>query len=281
MPLGAHLSDSAESKNTYFARAVSKIIRRLARILLEQGVAYGTFEEWCRKSFVEAAEAQIVAQQQKVTTSNISALTGINRKETKRLREIGAAEDMIDTGARYNRAIRIISGWCTDADFLTEAGEPAILNLTGDGDQTFPNLVKRYSGDMSPTAMLDMLKNAGSAILINDKVKLVKTAYVPAGDQGNLDIINILGNDTAALIHTIAHNLAADESDTRHYQRKLHNTGLKSEYVDEFKQMSAEKSQALLVELNDWINARKAKSKDEPHEYVSLSIFFSDYQPPS
>lgn len=278
--MGACVSDSAENKNTYFARAVSKIVRRLARILLEQGVAYGTFEEWCRKSFIEAAEAQIVAQQQKVTTSNISALTGINRKETKRLREIGAAEDMIDTGARYNRAIRIISGWCTDPDFLTASGQPAILSLTGDGKDTFPKLVKKYSGDMSPTAMLDMLKNAGSAILINDKVKLVKTAYVPKGDQGNLDIINILGNDSAALIHTIAHNLSAQPDEERYYQRKLHNTGLKSEYVDEFKQLSAEKSQALLVELNEWLNARKAQDKDEPHEYVSLNIFYSDYQPP-
>lgn len=274
------MSDSTENTNKYLARATSAIITQLAKILVKQGISYGLFEQWSRKAFVDAAEYVMETEDKRVTTAGISALTGINRKDTKRLRELGSAEDIMGLEQRYNRAVKVISGWVNDPIFQTKGKKPAVLELTGDDEATFTNLVKLYSGDMSWMAIQEMLETAGCVEVKGNTIKLIKTAYVPRGKNRRLDIINIIRSDVPALIKTIAYNMDQDEPSDRLYQRKLYNSALKSEYLPEFKRMAAEKSQALLVELNDWLTKREAKSENEDREYVSLNIFLSDFSPP-
>lgn len=272
------MSDTGASLHARLAKATALIVEQLADIMLDEGVAYGTFEEWCRKAFIDAAEAKLAARKQKISTSSVSALTGINRKETKRLREIKGVEYMSDSSSRFNRAIRVINGWSTDAEFLNRDGSPRMLLFTGDDPEnlSFADLVKRYSGDMSPNAVLDMLVGAGCVELDDDRAKLVKTTYVPDGVSAGLNVVDILGADTAALISTIGHNLKCS-AEHKFFQRKVYHTALKSDYVEAFKALSSGKSQTLLVELNEWIQGRTVNNDAESGEYVSINIFFSNY----
>ena len=196
--------------------AILRLLYPLVRILLRNGVAYGTLAELVRKVYVEVAFREFAPEGKKQTVSRVSALTGLTRKEVKRLLE-SDAKDEGSTQARYNRAVRVIGGWMNDRRFLNEQGKPADLNIEGES-KSFTLLVKDYSGDIPTMAMLSMLKEAGSIKVVNDKVRLVRYAFVPGSDS--IDKIRILGTDVYELITTIDHNLVAEPDDLL-FQRKV------------------------------------------------------------
>jgi len=66
-----------------------KILSALIRTLLRNGMAYGEFDQIARKCFVDVAYQDFSSPQKKQTVSNVAILTGLNRKEVKKLHELG------------------------------------------------------------------------------------------------------------------------------------------------------------------------------------------------
>ncbi|HKK14352.1 MAG TPA: DUF6502 family protein [Gammaproteobacteria bacterium] len=251
--------------------AVLALLRPLVRILLRNGVAYGMFAELAKKAYADVAFEEFAIAGRKQTISRVSVLTGLTRKEAKRLLELDRL-DAQGADERYNRAIRVISGWVNDPGFHDATGRPATLALDG-GPGTFARLVRRYSGDMPTQAMLQALTAAGSVAREGDRVRLVRHAYIPGGDP--VDKIHILGTDTAELVSTIDHNLAAGDGEPW-LQRKVSNAHVDARALADFRRMSAEKAQQLLEELDRWLGEHEeARDPDAaPGRYVSLGIYY-------
>jgi hypothetical protein len=93
-----------------------RLMAPLVRILLHHGIAYGTFSGLLRKVYVDVAFAEFAPEGRKQTASRISALTRLTRKEVKRLLELGAPDDTARQ-ERFNRGVRVISGWVNDRRF--------------------------------------------------------------------------------------------------------------------------------------------------------------------
>jgi len=255
--------------------AVLRLLRPLARVLLRHGMAYGTFAELARKAYVEEGFAHIERSGKRPTVSGVSALTGLTRKETKRLRELGVVDDE-SSSRRYSRAIRVISGWTGDDRFRTAAGEPAILPMEGK-EGSFAVLVKEFSGDIPPAAMLSVLQDSGTVEITEQGVALQDKAYIPSATP--LEKLNILGTDVAQLIDTIGHNLDAPAGQ-RYFQRKVSNVLVQPEAVDAFRELSNQKSQLLLEEYHSWLSSHEIDPDgDRSVEpcYVAVGIYYSDY----
>jgi len=244
-----------------------KILRPLVRVMIRNGVSTGSFEELVRKAYVDEAFSLGKHNQQKTTISSVSAQTGLSRKEVKRLSEM---EDLqhADIEQRYNRGVRVISGWLNDKDFTDAAGDARTLSLD-DGDNTFPALIKKYSGDIPTKAMLDLLTAADCVEVKDNRVRLIKHAYVPGKDSA--EVIRILGTDTNELLNTIDYNLTAGDSEKR-YQRKVSSAALDKNAVEEFKKLSKKHAQALLEQLDEWLSNNEVDPDDENARYVSLGI---------
>lgn len=101
--------------------AVRKLMRPLVRILLRNGVAFGALADAIRKCYVDVAFEDFAPEGKKQTVSRVSALTGLTRKEVKRLHELDG-EDYVASQERYNRAVRVISGWMNDRRFSDVPG---------------------------------------------------------------------------------------------------------------------------------------------------------------
>lgn len=259
------------SLHNTLSSAVLTLLRPLVRILLRNGVPYGAFAELAKKTFVDVAAEDFGEDGKKVTISRISALTGVTRKEAKRLQELASPE----AGAsreRYNRAVRVISGWVNDREFHDERGEPADLPVEGE-QGSFSALVRRFSGDVPTKAMLTVLLAAGTVAQVDGKIRLINHAYIPGNDP--VDKITILGSDAGELMATIDHNLTAASADL-HFQRKVSNHALRDDAVNEFKRLSHSKAQALLEDLDDWLNRHEAAQGDEEQSsrYVSMGIYY-------
>jgi hypothetical protein len=261
--------------NQAISAAVLKLLRPLVRVLLRHGMAYGTFAELARKAYVEEGFAHNSALGKRPTISSVSALTGLTRKETKRLREVKLLDDEASS-QRYNRAIRVVSGWTGDQRFHTPAGEPAVLPMEG-GGASFSILVKEFSGDIPPAAMLSVLEASGTVAVVKQGIMLQEKAYIPAATP--LEKLNILGTDVAQLIDTIGHNLAVD-CGQRHFQRKVSNVLVHPDAVPAFRELSTRKSQLLLEEYHRWLSSHEIDPNDEPAVdpcYVAVGIYYSDY----
>ena len=258
------------------AGAVLHLLKPLARILLRHGMPYGTFAELCRKAFVEAAFEDKSLSSKRPTISSVSALTGLTRKETKRLKEWDMA-DSEGSAQRYSRAIRVISGWVDDPDFHDDSGKPGVLPLEG-ADNSFADLVRRFSGDIPTAAMLSVLESSGCVATDGDSVRLLERAYIPKG--ATVDRVNILGTDVAELVGTIGHNLDA-EPDARRFQRKVPNVLVIKDALPAFREYSNRKSQELLEDYHQWLTAHEVTNHDEAKAgeescYAAVGIYYTE-----
>lgn len=263
-----------KSLNNALSAAVLRILRPLVAVLLRHGMAYGTFAELARKAYVEEGFAQVPSPGKRVTVSSVSALTGLTRKETKRLRELDIIDDEVSS-RRYSRAIRVVSGWVSDHRFQNTDGEPAVLSMEGES-ASFAALVKEFSGDIPPAAMLSVLEGSGTVAVGQQGVTLLERAYLPAATP--LEKIDILGTDVAELTATIGHNLDA-ESQSRLFQRKVSNVLVHPDSVPAFRALSNKKSQQLLEEYHRWLAKHEVDASADSEVapcYVAVGIYYTE-----
>lgn len=255
--------------------AIRKLMRPLVKILIRNGVAYGAMAEVARELYVDVAFEDFKPDRKKPTISRVSALTGLTRKEVKRLREIKAPDE--EKGQqRYSRAVRVISGWMNDKRFHEADGKPSILDVEGKR-KSFELLVREYSGDIPTMAMLSILEDAGSIRLKDNKVSLAKRAFVPGGDD--TEKIRILGSDVFELISTIDHNLVSTPENLR-FQRKVSYDNINPDSMNRLRTLSARKSQSLLEQLDKQFSAHELESESGNGETISLGIYYYEKEPP-
>src|SRR5262245_20100242 len=93
--------------------AAANTLRPLVKRLLANDVPFGLLEARLRELFVEVAESELALPGRRQTDSRVSLLTGINRKEVRRIR---AAEHGQPGPSSFsmNYATSLISRWLTD-----------------------------------------------------------------------------------------------------------------------------------------------------------------------
>ncbi len=236
------MSESNEtSTQQALAAAVVRLLRPLVRILLRYGVPFGVFADLAKRVYVDVARSEFAITDRKQTTSRVSVLTGLSRKEVRRVEVLEMPE-----AERYNRAARVISGWRRDRRYHDEAGEPASLEL--EGEASFTELVRAYSGDVPARAILDELVRVGAAERDGDgRIRLCVRAYVPS--TAEVDKLEILGTDVAALAATIDHNLTAEPGGAW-FQRKVAYDNLPVEALEGLRAEAGENGQRLLEALD-------------------------------
>ena len=230
-------------------RAVLRVMRALARVLIRNGLTLPAFVELAKRAWVDVALGDFAIPGRKPSISRASLLTGLTRKDVQRLVD---ARDDADPKAGPalpdHRAARVIAGWVHDAEYGT-AGAPRELAFDGDA-ASFSTLVRRYGGDVPPRAVLDELLQVGNVERLADgRLRLLTRFYLPrANDAARL---GILGTDVAWLIGTIDHNLQGREP--ARFQRKVTYDNLPVEAVDAFRTLSARHAQELIELLGDWL----------------------------
>jgi len=222
------------------------VIRSLVRIFLRNGLPFGEFAELARWVYVDVAYKEFAIEGRKQTDSRVSVITGLSRKEVRRMRTIAQPVNKMATD-RYNRAARVIAGWRRDKTFHDHRGRPRALAMESE-TPNFNDLVKIYSGDVPARAILDELIQVKAVERTRDnRIRLVSKAYLPKGDTTKMH--NILGMDVSLLIDTIDHNTRSDNNG--HWiQRKVSYDNLPVEALAEIRKFSEKEGQRLLEKLD-------------------------------
>lgn len=261
----------SESPRTWIAHACHRLLRPLVRVLLRHGVAYDDFAEVTKSVYVEVARESFTPPGKRPTDARTAIVTGLTRKEVKRLREqtdpVYAARDW--GGA--NRATRVLSGWHRDPAFTDAEGKPRPLSPS-DSETGFPALVRQYSGDIPVSAILAELERVGAIIQRQGMLVARRRAFVP--EAGDPEGTRMLGTAVHDLLSTIEHNLDDDGSERPRFQRSVFNPRVDVRALPVFHRLVSEHGQQLLEILDDWLDRHEMPDDSRPATRVGVGIYY-------
>ncbi len=240
--------------STTLQKAVTRVLSPLVRLLLRHGVSHGEFSSWAKQAYVKEAAHHFGIDGKAPTVSRMAIVTGINRKEVKRLLDLPAE---IEPGiGKHNRALRVVTGWLQDAEFHDESGEPAALNY-GDSEEAFNELVKRYGGDVPARAVLDELVRVGTVKQEGATVSLLTHGYVPHESQAAM--LDVFATSASDLLETLDFNLSDNKN--RRLQLSVAYDNVSDEGMTEFRTLGRDKAMVLLRELDQWLKQHDLGNK--------------------
>lgn len=144
-------------------RALRTAMVPLARLMLRFNVDLRQFTEIAKQAFVEVATDDYGIRDRPCNMSRVSILTGLTRKEVRRLRGLKREQEL--NHVRQTTVGRILNGWYTDPDYLGANGKPRALEFAKrrvDNELAqFTDLVRKYSGDVPPGAVREELRRMG------------------------------------------------------------------------------------------------------------------------
>lgn len=173
-----------QSINNQLLRSLERVMRPLARLLLMNGIPLQTAIEMLKQALVDSAEEDFTLERKSQTDSRISLLTGVHRKDVKRLRQRESSRR--EAPAAISLGARLVSHWLTFTPYADENEKPrplARLRSRG-GDLSFEALSEQVSKDIRSRALLDELLRVG-AVSINDddQVILNAEAFIPSASS--------------------------------------------------------------------------------------------------
>lgn len=189
------------------ADSVSQVLRPLARLMIDHGLQLIPMVELLKKALVDEAMSGYGLADKGSTDTRVALLTGVHRKDVKRLREQPHADA---TPPMVPLAASVVARWISDPRYLHADRSPRALARTPGrgqaGEPDFTQLVAEVSRDVGARAVLDELVRLGVVELTDEGLALLKTkAFVPQGDQG--DAFHFLAANVSDHLATAVHNL--------------------------------------------------------------------------
>jgi hypothetical protein len=255
--------------------AVRRLLRPLVRLLIAKGVGLAALTELLKEAYVDVALNEFPVDGKKQTDSRVSLLTGVHRKDVKRLRERPtekmAAPRSIGLGAQ------IVSRWLGSKTTTDKKGQPLPLPRKADssGVPSFDSLVSGISKDMRPRALLDEWLRLGVAhIDDHGRVVLNKFAFVP--EKGFEEKAFYFGRNIHDHLAATAHNLL--EEGNPKLERSVHYTGLSDESAAVLAQAAERTGMKALLEMNRLALelSDKDKGRATSTRRINFGLYFFD-----
>jgi hypothetical protein len=175
----------------------------IARFLLRSGVGFKEFSEVSRIAFVEVASSDYGLRGRPTNVSRVAAMTGIGRKEVKRLRGIRAEYDgnlRVELGPLTD----VLQRWHTDSAYLDRNGRPRPLRMQG-REPSFESLVRLCAGDIPVGAVkVELIRSGSVKEDTKGRLHALRRQMVPADLEEKLIAGIVFG--LGALASTVAFN---------------------------------------------------------------------------
>lgn len=186
--------------------ALRRLLRPLVKLLTAQGVTYPMLAELLKQVYVDVAAREFALGDAAPTDSRVSLLTGVHRKDVKRLRGApAAAPAMPETVAL---GAQLAAAWTTRRDLRDRSGRlrPLPRLASQGGERSFEALVAGISKDIRARPLLDEWLRVGAVELDDqDRVVLRTAAFVPS--RGFDEKAFYLGHNLHDHAAAAAHNL--------------------------------------------------------------------------
>lgn len=234
--------------STAVIRALRQVCTPLARLMLAKGITYPQFAELMKGVFVEVAEREFRLDGKAQTDSRVSLLSGVHRKDVRRLRSAPPDADSV-AAKSVSLGAQLVAAWTGLRRFQDKQGRPLPLpRLHSQGaGVSFESLAERVSTDIRARAVLDELLRLGVVHLDEqDRAVLDAQAFVPRG--GEEEKLVYFGRNVRDHAAAAAHNvLGAGEP---FLERSVHYDALSAASTRELAALAETQGMSAVQSLN-------------------------------
>jgi hypothetical protein len=251
------------------------VLRPIARIFLRFGIGFREFAEISKAAFVDVASADFGIRGRPTNISRVAVMTGLTRKEVKRIRDKLSSGDEKLT-VRTTPLCEVLHKWHAESEFLDISGRPAILPFSG-SDNSFTDLVRKFGGDIPPGAMRTELKRVG-AIREDEhgNLNVIRRSVTPSGQHENL--VAALAHSAYPLLSTIAHNIHSENNADRWAQFTAFTQAVKSSDVSRVRRISFDRLVEVTESFDDLFMAYESLSEvdadADKRNTVAVGVFY-------
>lgn len=255
--------------------AIRRVLRPLVRLMITKGITLPTLTVLLKEAYVDVAERDFPVNGKRQTDSRINLLTGVHRKDVKRLRQ----EQHVDKSVpqAVGLGAQLVSRWVSDPSTTDSEGRPIPLPRQGKSpsEPSFDGLVEGISKDVRPRAVLDEWLRLGVATLDdNDCVVLNRQAFVP--EKGFDEKAFYFGRNIHDHLAATVHNLVADSNPR--LERSVHYGGLSASSVKALAEEAEKLGMDTLLTLNRLARDRVEadKGQEGATQRFNFGLYFFD-----
>lgn len=251
------------------------VLRPIAKILLRYGIGFREFAEVAKSAFVDVASSEYGIRGRPTNISRVAVMTGLTRKEVRRLRDQMDSDSNLLT-VKTTPLATVLHRWNSEAEYLDADGKPAVLPFSGDGN-SFSSLVKQYGGDIPPGAMRTELKRV---MAIEEdaegNLRAIRRDISPKVEHEYL--VMTLMHSAYALLSTIAHNTDPDKSEANWAQLTAYTRDISDTNLPKIKRISLDRLTELAGSFDDMFMAyeqiSESDTKDDDSRAVAIGLYY-------
>ena len=250
-------------------------LRPLARALLRVGIGHREFAEISKSAFVDVATNDYGIRGRPTNISRVAVMTGLTRKEVRRLRNKSDSGDETEIARPMPMAV-ILHRWFTERDFLDDSGKPRELKFDGERN-SFSELVRRYGGDIPPGAMRTELRRI-DAIEDTESGGLRALKRNVSGREVNERLADGLELLVYPTILALANNTNVNINDETWVMRTAATSGVRESDVPRLRRISSDRLAEFVDSIDDLFAAYETLHDDDPAEpserAVGIGVFY-------
>jgi hypothetical protein len=258
---------------TSLLKALRHVMRPLVRLMLRKGVTYLVFADLLKEVFVDVADREFRLDDKAPTDSRISLLTGVHRKDVRRLRNTSdPAASTLPENITFGA--QLVNAW-TSAPFCNDAGQPLPLPRLASvgGDRSFDALVAKVSTDIRARVVLDEWLRLGVVRLDEQEhVHLEAQAFVP--QKGFDEKAAYLGHNLHDHACAAVHNLSSEGP--AFFERSVHYDALAPKSVEALREAVASEGMQALLSFNRLASELEFHDlpSQEPRQRITVGLYF-------
>lgn len=248
--------------------ALEHMLQPLGTLLIKEGCTYGMFSELLKSSLVKSAEKLLQKDMSTITDSRLSLVTGIHRKDVKRLKETQSPtfnENEISIPAQ------VIAKWIGCSTYSNQ-GEPNVLSRKdASGLNDFESLVKAISKDIRPRAVLDELIDRQIVTLLpNNQIQLNIEKITDSPNSES--IIKFLGMNIHDHLQTCLNNYINEEP--KQLDRCAYYHGLSENAAQQLAELAENLAMESLIKINQKAQELIRDEKNHGNYRTNFGMYF-------
>ena len=188
------------------------MVAPLVQLLVANGVTYPQFTAALKVAFLQAAHAELQAENKKTTDSAVSLRSGVHRKDVRALTADGSRSRGLADRAK-SLPDEVFMRWTNDPRYLDADGLPRVLPLRGRTPEevSFEMLSQSVSSDFHSRSVLEELVRLGLAEVGGETVRLRTNSYVPR--ESVTEALHFMSASIADHVAAAAQNVRSIESE--------------------------------------------------------------------
>jgi len=264
------MSEPIQQLPTAVVAALRHILRPLVRLMIRHGVTLPSIVELLKQVLVDVVDKDLPVEGKRTTDSRVSVLTGVHRKDVKRLRE--TENELSDVPKKVSLGARVVNTWLTESRWLDQEGNPLALPRYSDdpGKPSFEQLADGVSNDVRARSILDELLRIGVVQLTESgNVELLAEAFIPSEEEGQ----KLFYFEQSSYAHLMAGVQNLEDRKPPFFDRVVQYRSIPASALPELSAFLEDKGMALLKEANVMAK-RSSKEKAADTESIAIGLYF-------